>query len=80
MPRDVTDATAAESQSDEAAVACDVVLAKHYGPEQFDPATLQRQRLAWSHAMARRQSHRRQDETDSKGVLAIDLLLSHPRI
>lgn len=42
-----------ESPSRQAAAACDAVLASQYGPERDEPSALDRQRLAWSYALAR---------------------------
>ena len=63
----------------ETAAVRDVALAEDYGP-QLERTSLRRQRLAWSHTLARREAHQQHDETDDKVSLAIDLLLADRRV
>lgn len=60
-----------------AAIACDAVMAREYGPRQTDRANLAREHLAWSYTLARRQSPRASEKADKDSV-AVDLLLAGP--
>jgi len=53
----------------------DAALVEDFGPRLGQPS-VERQRLAWSRALARRWAHRQQDEKPDQAALAIDLLLS----
>ncbi len=65
----------AVQKSGQSPAAHDVALAEEYGP-RLEQASLQRERLAWSHAMARQQQARQQDDAaDEAAALAVDLLL-----
>ena len=55
----------------------DAALAQQYCPPTA-PATLQRQRLAWVSAPARRQSHGRENRIRPSAPLAVDLLMADP--
>ncbi len=63
----------AARKSGQSPAAHDAVLAEEYGP-QLQQTSLLRERLAWSHAMARRQLRHPDDTADKDAVLAIDLL------
>lgn len=62
--------------SEETNVACDAVLTREYGPRQFEPSTLYRQHLAWSHTMARRNPHSRENDRLKAPALAADVLFA----
>jgi len=63
----------AAQKSGQSPAAHDAVLAEEYGPP-LQQASLQRQRLAWSHVLAQRQA-RREESARPGAVLAVDLLL-----
>lgn len=65
--------TAARAQ--DAPTARDIALAEVYGP-QIGSATLQRQQLAWSYSLARRNSSTREDRPLAPSMSAIDMLLA----
>ena len=62
--------------TEQAAAASDAVMARQFGDEPLEQMTPLRQQLAWSHTVARRQSHREARETLGQTELAIDLLLA----
>jgi hypothetical protein len=53
----------------------DAALAQQYNPPTA-PMTLQRQRLAWASALARRQPHARENRILDRTPLAVDLLMA----
>ncbi len=63
-----------DARPEETAAAYDAVLVEEYGP-QVKTMSLQRRRLAFSHALARRQTESQEDSADDKTALAVDLLL-----
>ncbi|MBN1589510.1 MAG: right-handed parallel beta-helix repeat-containing protein [Pirellulales bacterium] len=66
------------SEAAAAAAACDAAMAEQYGP-RAEPRSLQRERLAFSHALARRQARSQENPTDDQAALAVDLLLKYAK-